>query len=471
MRLSISTLSAVMLYGAFFLLECAPVTAVENTPASAATVTSQHPSIQLSEAHTLSTSGGRNPTVAVDKNNGAVYTVWAQDEIDSNAHSTAASGNKTDPKRAAWLVRSDDGGQSFSPPLTITPPEDDVRSHTVSPTQVAVGPKSEVYVLYNRKETDFTLPDGFIRGRNQLRLTRSSDGGKTFATPVDVATEAVEEAIGSPGMINLFVAENGDLYASWLDYRETFSYLIKEKKQPPKGNTLATQLRVARSSDGGLSFAASRLVTKPVCGCCGTKVAQGHNSPLFASTRGAWPELKGSVDAVRDIILSTSEDQGKNWSTAVKVHDDRFKISACPDVAPGLSVDSKGRLHAAWYTGTERHPGIYYAVSDDFGQSFSQPIALLSDDWVPYADVKLALDEHDNAWVAFEDRRGETDLVHLVRVTADGTVIRAEPWPGTIPDVAAYGDTAVVAWGGISAETSEPDGAIRLRTARAGAGS
>ncbi|MGH8548688.1 MAG: redoxin domain-containing protein [Methylococcales bacterium] len=302
-------------------------------------------------------------------------------------------------------------------------------------------------MLYNRKEPDFTLLDGTARGRNQLRLARSGDGGKSFIAPVDIATEAIEGAMGSPGMINLFVAGNGDLYASWLDYREFFSYLITNKKEPPKEHPLDTHLRVARSSDGGLSFAASTLVTKPVCGCCGTKVAQGQGGPLYASTRAAWPELKGSVDAVRDMIVSASQDHGASWSKPVKVHDDRFKISGCPDVAPGLSVDSKGRLHAAWYTGTEGRPGIYYAVSSDHGESFSEPLALLTDEWVPYADVKLALDSHDNAGVAFEDRRGETDLIHLVRVTPSGTVSRAEPWPGTIPDMDARGGSAVVTWG------------------------
>ncbi|MGH6829619.1 MAG: sialidase family protein, partial [Methylocella sp.] len=104
--------------------------------------------------------------------------------------------------------------------------------------------------------------------------------------------------------------------------------------------------------------------------------------------------------------------------------------------------------------------------------SFSEPLALLTDEWVPYADVKLALDSHDNAWVAFEDRRGETDLIHLVRVTPNGTVSRAEPWPGTIPDVAAHGDSAVVAWGGLAPEENdEQGGAVHVLVARPEAGS
>ncbi len=427
----------------------------------------------LSEAAMLAPAGGRNPSVAVDANTGTVYLAWAQEVTDAPPTRASKDAKKADPKLQALLVRSDDGGRHFGEPVAVNPIQDDVRSYTVSPTRVTVGPKSEVYVLYNRKEPDFVLPDGIVRERTGLRLARSEDSGKNFSAPVAIATQAIEGAMGSPEMINLFAAANGDLYASWLDNREVFSYLIAHQKEPPRGpqSPTSTQLRVARSSDGGLSFAASTLVSKPVCGCCGTRVAQGKDGPLYASTRAAWPELKGSVDAVRDIIVSASKDHGANWSKPVKVHDDRFKISGCPDVTPGLSVDSQGRLHAAWYTGAEGRAGIYYAVSTDQGESFSEPLALLTDEWVPYADVKLALDSHDNAWVAFEDRRGETDLIHLARVAQNGMVSRAEPWPGTIPDVAAHGDWGVVAWGGLAPESDESGGAVHVRVARPQTGS
>ncbi len=55
--------------------------------------------------------------------------------------------------------------------------------------------------------------------------------------------------------------------------------------------------------------------------------------------------------------------------------------------------------------GPDWHRGSYYAVSEDGGRHFSKPLALLTDAWVPYADVQLALDGRGNAWVAFEDRR------------------------------------------------------------------
>ncbi len=425
------------------------------------------PQLAVAAPITLAPASARNPTVAVDGRTGTVYLAYAREIPGAAPLATARQLKRPDPKLEVVLARSDDGGRSFGAPVTLNAPQDKVQSHSVSPTQVVVGPKGEVYVLYSREDPEFALPGSPFRGRNLLRLVRSDDGGRSFSAPVEIGGEAAEGVVTSLGMSNLFVAPDGSLYASWLDTRETFAYIRENKKDPPK-EAYASQLRVARSTDGGKTFAKSTMAAEPVCVCCGTKVAQGAGGPLFASTRGSWRELKGSYDSVRDIVVAASTDHGASWSEAVKVHNDRFKISGCPDVTPGLSVDSKGRLHAAWYTGTERHPGIFYAVSSDQGKTFSTPIALLTDEWVPYADVKLALDANDNAWVAFEDKRGETDLIHLARIGADGTVFRAEPWSGTIPDLAAVGDGVVIAWGTPAAEEHAHAGGVLVAIARPG---
>jgi hypothetical protein len=421
--------------------------------------------LTVSDAMTIETQGAHNATVAVDRRTRAVYLAFAKEVADAAAPAAAGGGKKADPRLEARLARSTDGGRSFGASVAVSPPEHHVKSHTVSPTRVAVGPAGEVFVLYNSEASDGSHVGA--RPRNLLELARSDDEGRSFAPPVEIASEAVEGAIGSPGMINLFVAPDGAVYGSWLDYREMIDYMRTHHKMPPKTENIATQLRMARSGDGGRSFAKSVLVTKPVCGCCGTIMAQGKDGPVYASTRGAWSELKGSVDAVRDIVVAASRDRGETWSSAVKVHDDGFKISGCPDVAPGLAVDGKGRLHAAWYTGSERHPGVFYAVSSDEGRSFSEPVALLTDDWLPYADVKLALDAKGNAWVAFEDRRGDVDLVRLARIGADGSLAFAEPWPGTIPDLAAVGDSVVVASGALapSGGDERDGGGIEVRVA------
>lgn len=449
-------LAGMGLAGAIAVAEAAP----EAQAAAAA--------LALSEPITVKRAGARNPTVAVDKRSGAVYLAWAQET--PKADLAAKDGEQqVDPEVQVLLARSEDGGHHFSIPVVVNTPQDHVVSFTVSPTRVTVGPMGEVYVLYQHRDLDYK-PGGWNLGRNVFRLAVSHDGGRRFAAPVDVASKTLEGVPTSVGMLNLFIAPQGVLYASFLDFREPLAYFLKHQELPPWDQYPSTQLRVARSSDGGKSFEASRLVSKPTCACCGTQMAQGVGGPLYATTRGAWKELKGSVDEVRDLFISTSRDGGTSWSKATKIHDDRFKISACPDVSSGLAVDSHGRLHAAWYTGTESHPGVFYARSDNEGQTFSDPIALLRDDWIPYGDVKLALDSKDNAWVVFEDRRGTEDRIQIARVSLHGEVTFSASWPGTAPDITALDQTALVSWGTQASESHTTkhmaDGAIKVRLVR-----
>ncbi len=216
-------------------------------------------------------------------------------------------------------------------------------------------------------------------------------------------------------------------------------------------------MRIARSTDGAEPFGPSVLIATDASERSRVALTRGPDGALYASWRSKLNQFKGSYDAVRDVLVSASPDGGATWSPPVKVHDDRFKSGDCPEIAHGIAAHhAKGRLHVAWYTGTGVAAGGYYAHSDDRGH-FSKPLALLTDAWVPYADVKLALHGRGNAWVAFEDRRDDRpEAVRLVRVDAGGVVSPPQSWPGTSPDLAAHGETAILVY------ADDAAGAVRL---------
>ena len=401
--------------------------------------------------------------MTVDQASGKIYLAWAKQTFTARKKTNEA---KKDQRLEAAIARSEDGGKNFSAPAVVSSKNDRVESYTVAPVQVVAGPKKDqVFILYSHKDPNIEIP-AYSWGRNVLRFTRSNNGGQSFTDPVEVGNEPENGVINGVGMHYLFAATNGHLYISWIDFREDFVYRFSKKKEPSREEAPPYQLRVSRSIDGGNSFEKSVLVTKPICACCGTEIAQSKSGLLFASTRSKWNELKGSYDDVRDIFICISKDQGNHWSKPVKIYDDRFKISACPDITMGLSVDSRNRLHIAWYTGTDRHPGIFYAYSDDEGKSFSKPLSLLSDDWVPYGDVKLAVDAGNNAWVVFEDRRGEVDMIQVACISSDNRIRLSSPWPGTSPDIAATSEGAVVVWGTLDKQSDEQNGGIHLRTVK-----
>src|SRR5690606_31302844 len=93
-----------------------------------------------------------------------------------------------------------------------------------------------------------------------------------------------------------------------------------------------------------------------------------------------------------------------------KVHNDDWEFAGCPHAGPSLVVGPDGRLHASWYTGRPDRQGLWYAVSDDQGDSFSEPIAILTDSFVPASQARLAL-VGDEVWVAWDDLRTETPKI------------------------------------------------------------
>lgn len=91
----------------------------------------------------------------------------------------------------------------------------------------------------------------------------------------------------SVGMLNLFAAPNGDLYASFLDYREDLAYRMANGKEPSKDQEPPTHLRVARSTDGGRTFGQSTSRNPPAAaaGPRWRKVSMDRCTPLPAASR------------------------------------------------------------------------------------------------------------------------------------------------------------------------------------------
>jgi hypothetical protein len=129
------------------------------------------------------------------------------------------------------------------------------------------------------------------------------------------------------------------------------------------------------------------------------------------------------------------------------VGNDNWYMNGCPDAGPGMDFDNQGRMHIAWFTGSETAPqgqGFYYAQSDDKGQTFSNPIPirLLSEQWIPPTTQYLVTDAQDNSWIVFVNSEGlqkaedfqETfqfegqGFVHLAVVDRKGNILRNGPF-------------------------------------------
>lgn len=397
-------------------------------------------------AATLAERGAGRPTVAADPRTGAAYVAWVAD-------SAGVPG--------VYLARVAADGAAGAP-VRVNDVAGDASAHDQAPPQVAVGPRGEVYVAWQKSTP--------VRGRafaaSDLRFARSGDGGRTFAPAVTVN----DDAGGLPSshtFHDLAVAGDGTVYVSWIDSRErdraraerAAAGTVTPAATGAKGHGGHTageaglpgpEIRVARSSDGGRSFGPGRVVDGGVCPCCRTSLAVGPDGAVYVAWRKVFP------GEVRDVVVARQAPGASGFSAPRRVHADGWVFPGCPHAGPSVAVGGDGRVHVAWYTGREGRQGLWYAAAEGETLRFGAPAALLTGEWVPPSQARVSAGR-DGVWIAWEDRRGEEAMPVLGRVDGPGAprLVEGAGARGRLPDLSGEGSARVLAW--------EDGGAVRVR--------
>ena len=353
-----------------------------------------------------------DPTLAVDTA-GTLYlfTVYQQNS-----------------KPRLGLLTSHDGGDTLAPSvLPISEADASIGSHGEQSPSVAMT-RGGIYALWqqsrqNRSET--------------IMSARSLSWGESFDKPVQVSDK---DAPSNRGFPSVGIAPNGDVYAIWLDERDT--------SQP---NEETSSVYLARSTDHGTTFGRNVRVAKGACPCCRPSLAFGAQSEVFVAWRRVF---RGEV---RDMVVSTSRDGGQTFADPVRVHDDGWKLNGCPDCGAALA-ESNGALCVAWMTeGREERPRIRFARSADGAKSFSAPIDISRDILDPnHPSLKTA--EDGTVWLIFQGRAPSSSgswnktQAYVVEVDPRGSPSLPTPVPGSENSIAyptmalGSGGRLFVAW-------------------------
>lgn len=245
------------------------------------------------------------------------------------------------------------------------------------PTVSVLG-RENVYIGWNAR-TDTSKEAG-----NDLMLSVSIDGGKTFAAPVKVNDDRAPASHGMHGMV---VNGNG-VYFVWLDER----YLRNNREAKMSWAYSAAkhehlepnaELYFAVSKDGGKTFSANKRIARNICPCCKVSLLAARDGEFYFSWRHVLP------GDMRHMAVASSADGGKAFSETTIVSDDKWQINACPVSGAPLVIGRDGALGTAWYTsGSAGPPGLYWAESTDRGKTFS-PRKLLSEGMVFGTPVML----------------------------------------------------------------------------------
>jgi hypothetical protein len=300
------------------------------------------------------------PSVRVD-DAGQISLAWVEEDKDV---------------RSLLYSRIDKSGGAIGAPVKVNGASEVPYSRQEAPALVVSG--SDVFITWALTHPKVTPDKPFS---NELRMSRSSDGGKTFFPSILVNDD--DQVIGH-SFDSLHVAPNGVIHVAWIDAREG-------KKE---SGTFATS-----STDQGRTVGKNRKVDEDTCVCCRTAMATAPDGTLYVAWRKILP------GDLRETVVARSSDGGQTFTPPVIVGYDKWVFPGCPHRPASIGTDRQGRLYVVWYTeGVDETPAIYLAYSDDRGQTFS-PKQKLNVSKGTFPDhPQLAVDPDGRLIVAWEEQ-------------------------------------------------------------------
>jgi hypothetical protein len=283
---------------------------------------------------------------------------------------------------AVFIDSSADYGKTYGKAVKINPTDQKISAWPENPPAIAISQSGRIHVLYYADE----------KQKSTSFFSYSDNSGQTFSKPALISDHA---DTARHYMDQMLVDKNNNAYMFWHDARHE-----QEGLQAGQG---ALSLYYTATDKPALAQFANRFVSDGICSCCRTAVAFSAEAKPVVLARMVYP------DSIRDHALINMNADGQ-WSKPQRVTFDDWKIDACPEHGPALAIDNQDRAHLAWFTLGDKHQGIFYAHTDDYGKTLSQAMALGDAGRLPgHPDVAVEGMRVALAWKEFD---GET--AHII---------------------------------------------------------
>jgi hypothetical protein len=284
------------------------------------------------------------------------------------------------------VANSGDGGHTLSPAVQVTQDKPNLDWGPDARPKIVVDRKGGIAVAFS------TFRDKAFNG--EVFYSRSTDGGKTFASPRPITDNAESQRFEAVGF-----DPEGNVFAAWLDKRNRVPVQQAGKKYD------GAALFFASSRDGGATYSQATMAADNTCECCRLGLAfdpSGHPVIAFRNI------FEGGV---RDHAVVTFADQ-KTPGEVHRVSEDDWQVAACPHQGPSLSIAADGTYHVVWYTNGKVRKGLFYAQSRDGGKTFSQPMPIGRPDRNPSRHyVMTGPQETEIVWKEFDGEKTSVSLV------------------------------------------------------------
>jgi hypothetical protein len=292
--------------------------------------------------------------------------------------------------RAIYVWRTDDGGRTFSAPVTL------LAGQYCDHPWLAVGP--------GQTSSDRTVYVVWAAGnKSGLGFTRSTDGGETFEAPRMILDDEAGVTVLSSGPA-LAAGPNGVVCAA----------CDRTTRNDPSGDVISQVMAVC-SSDGGRTF--------------GAPVTLGQESSIISLPAGAFPVGSPAVAAApdgsalyvaftrhepgaahSDIMVCTSADGGRSWSQAAPATPTDSVIY----FQPNLAVDHTGRVAVSAFALMNGRVDTVLLVAQPPGLHFGPPQRVTSIAFDP-SNSPTSPTKHGAWWIGdYQAITSGGDAFHLV---------------------------------------------------------
>lgn len=275
-----------------------------------------------------------DPTVAIGER-GTVVVIWT-DHVEKDLFARTYDPNGSPRRQTPVPVSQNPDTFSWLPRVALAP-----------------GRPDTMYVLW--QEIIFS---GGTHGGDAL-FTRSTDGGRTFSSPVNLSQSEAGDGKGRlsaeywhNGSLDLAVGPGGTLYVTWTEYEG--------------------RLWMRRSTDQGLDFS-------PPVHVAGSEATPARGPSLAVDATGtvhvAWAV---GEDPEADIHYTHSTDTWDSFATPRSVG-----TSTGHADAPSMAVDTSDTIHLAYGESPSGPLGAYRVLhthSTDGGSTFASPATVARPD-------------------------------------------------------------------------------------------
>ena len=273
--------------------------------------------------------------------------------------------------------------------------------------------------IVSDKRGNVFLAYAFFKDSNwnaQINTARSTNGGNTFSSPASLVQDGSSQRFPS-----VLIRPDDSIFISWIDKR----LVAASKRSGVK--RLGGSIAYTFSSDGGKTFQAEQFANESSCECCRIGASLDPKNQVAVVYRAIFP---GGIRDQASQVIGT-----KGAEPIRRVSDDDWKTDACPHHGPSIAVSGTGTFHVAWYTQGSKRSGVFYANSSNQGLRYSKPSRVGSESANVSRPYLLALGQQ--VWLIWKEFDGTHSLVYMKQSADDG-----KTWsiPQMISKTSGYSD-------------------------------